>query len=53
MGVDQERAERMRLAAERLAQAERVLMRARQDYNKALKAWDSAAQVRLDVEEKI
>lgn len=42
----------MRLAAERLAQAERVLMRARQDYDKALRAWDDAAQVRLDTEEK-
>jgi hypothetical protein len=50
MPVTEEQAEKMRLAAERLAQAERVLMRARQDYNKAMKAWDNAAQVKLDTE---
>ena len=30
----------------------RVLMRARQDYNKALRAWDEAAQVKLETGEK-
>jgi len=48
MAVTGEHAERMRLAADRLAQAERSLMIARKSYAKALREWDQAAQVRLD-----
>jgi hypothetical protein len=46
--MNEDQAERVRLAAERLSQAERVLVNARKQYAKALRAWDAAAQVKLD-----
>jgi hypothetical protein len=46
--MNEDQAERVRLSAERLSQAERVLVNARKQYAKALRAWDAAAQVKLD-----
>lgn len=48
--VTEEQAEKIRLAAERLTRAERVLVNARKQYARALRAWDAAAQVKLDLD---
>lgn len=52
MTVSEDQAQRMRLAADRLATAERGLIAARKQYAQALRAWDSCAQVKLETEEK-
>ncbi|MCK9437354.1 MAG: hypothetical protein M0Q12_09120 [Synergistaceae bacterium] len=46
--VNEDRAERMRVCADRLSQAERALTIARKNYGRALREWDDAAQVKLD-----
>jgi hypothetical protein len=51
--VNEDHAGRVRIAASRLAEAERVLMKARKNYDKALRAWDSIAQVKLDTTEDV
>lgn len=46
--VNEDRAERMRVCADRLSQAERELTNARKKYARALREWDAASQVKLD-----
>lgn len=46
--MDETQAERLKIAAATLAEAENLLMRARKNYRRALKAFDDAGQVRLD-----
>lgn len=48
--ASEDRAERMRVCADRLSQCERNLTLARKNYARALRAWDEAAQVKLDVD---
>lgn len=50
--MNEAQAEKCRLAAERLKTAETVLIAARKNYNKALRAWDQAAQVKFIIEDK-
>jgi len=45
--MNEDQAELIRVRAGQLAEAEKKLMKARKDYNKALKAWESSAQVKL------
>lgn len=50
--MNEDRAEKVRVAAERLATAEQTLFRSRKLYNAALRAWEATAQVQLDTESK-
>jgi len=46
--MNEDQAERVRLAAERLAVAEAALIQARKKYNQAMRAYDRACQVKLE-----
>lgn len=48
--MNEEQAERMKIAAASLATAETALVRARKNYRRALKAFDEAGQVKLETE---